>query len=283
MEIYWTQASSKIQHTLYLRIQKRYTWAEAGLLTPKILLVALPILYLNGIRNVLPRTFVVTGVALRRGMHGVPVIARGVSSSMSPLQVVADVSGVAMSVWCVSVLARAAPRVMARATGARGIARMWGPTLISTSICPALEPAGGRAKGDRAANHDGGWGLGLGHRHTSVSMGEKGESIVRLGACHSQASVLKRVPQTQNSTVLGPMSTSRRASLVLHGSPWLYTYSHCHQTVTQQRPRGHPDITILQPTHAPLKTAKSPPVWRVWWWVCFPTLKPIWLILIFNI
>ena len=35
--MYWTPASSKIQHTLYLRIQKRNTWAEAGVLTPKIL------------------------------------------------------------------------------------------------------------------------------------------------------------------------------------------------------------------------------------------------------
>ena len=27
--------------------------------------------------------------------------------------------------------------------------------------------------------------------------------------------------------------------MVLHSSPWLYTYSHCHQMVTKQRPKGH--------------------------------------------
>ena len=27
--------------------------------------------------------------------------------------------------------------------------------------------------------------------------------------------------------------------MVLHGSPWLYTYSHCHQMITQKRPK-HP-------------------------------------------
>ena len=26
--------------------------------------------------------------------------------------------------------------------------------------------------------------------------------------------------------------------LVLHGSPWVYTYSHCHQMITQQQPKG---------------------------------------------
>ena len=31
---------------------------------------------------------------------------------------------------------------------------------------------------------------------------------------------------------------SRRAKVVPRGSPWLYTYSHCHQMVTQQRPKG---------------------------------------------
>ena len=25
---------------------------------------------------------------------------------------------------------------------------------------------------------------------------------------------------------------------MLHGSPWLYMYSHCHQMITQQRPKG---------------------------------------------
>ena len=25
---------------------------------------------------------------------------------------------------------------------------------------------------------------------------------------------------------------------MLHSSPWLYTYSNCHQMITQQRPKG---------------------------------------------
>ena len=61
----------------------------------------------------------------------------------------------------------------------------------------------------------------------------------------------------------GPISTIGRALLVLHISPWLYTYSHCHQMATQQQPKGpngflgvHPEIPIFQPTHASLTTAK---------------------------
>ena len=26
--------------------------------------------------------------------------------------------------------------------------------------------------------------------------------------------------------------------MVLYGSPWLYTYFHCHQMITQQQPKG---------------------------------------------
>ena len=25
---------------------------------------------------------------------------------------------------------------------------------------------------------------------------------------------------------------------MLHGSPWVYMYSHCHQMITQERPKG---------------------------------------------
>ena len=25
---------------------------------------------------------------------------------------------------------------------------------------------------------------------------------------------------------------------MLHGSPWIYTHSHCHQLITQQQPKG---------------------------------------------
>ena len=43
----------------------------------------------------------------------------------------------------------------------------------------------------------------------------------------------------------------------------MYTYSHCHQMITQQQPKGsrggegHREIVIFQPTHNSLKTAKS--------------------------
>ena len=26
--------------------------------------------------------------------------------------------------------------------------------------------------------------------------------------------------------------------MVLHSSPWVYTHSHCHQMIIQQRPKG---------------------------------------------
>ena len=54
---------------------------------------------------------------------------------------------------------------------------------------------------------------------------------------------------------------------MLHGSPWLYTYPQMspndHRTIAQGSRRvvgGHPEIAILQPTHAGLKTAKPSPV-----------------------
>ena len=34
------------------------------------------------------------------------------------------------------------------------------------------------------------------------------------------------------TALLGPISTTRRAWLVLHGSAWVHTYSHCHQMIT---------------------------------------------------
>ena len=40
------------------------------------------------------------------------------------------------------------------------------------------------------------------------------------------------------ASLLGPISTTRRAELVLHGSPWLYMSSHCHQMITQRQPNG---------------------------------------------
>ena len=43
---------------------------------------------------------------------------------------------------------------------------------------------------------------------------------------------------------------------MLHGPPWVYSHSHCHQMITQQRPKGpggvvggHPNIVTLQPSH----------------------------------
>ena len=30
---------------------------------------------------------------------------------------------------------------------------------------------------------------------------------------------------------------------MLHGSPWVYTYSHCHQMFTQHRPKGPGDLS----------------------------------------
>ena len=75
------------------------------------------------------------------------------------------------------------------------------------------------------------------------------------GGRHRGASRPKTAPS-------GPISTARRAWLVLHGSPGLCTCPHCQQMITQQRPKGsrgsvggHPDISIVEPTHASPKTA----------------------------
>ena len=38
--------------------------------------------------------------------------------------------------------------------------------------------------------------------------------------------------------LLGPISTTMRAYLVLHGSPWVYTHTHCHQMITKQWHKG---------------------------------------------
>ena len=36
----------------------------------------------------------------------------------------------------------------------------------------------------------------------------------------------------------GPIDATMRGKLVLHGSPWVYTHSHCHQMITQAWPKG---------------------------------------------
>ena len=52
----------------------------------------------------------------------------------------------------------------------------------------------------------------------------------------------------------------------------LYTYSHCHQMITQQWPKGPqgslgvtPKPRCFQPTHANLKKAESALVWHHRW------------------
>ena len=55
--------------------------------------------------------------------------------------------------------------------------------------------------------------------------------------------------------------------MVLHGSPWVETYSHCCQMRTSNSPKvprvveGHCAIVIFLPTYAGMKTAKS-----LWFW-----------------
>ena len=52
---------------------------------------------------------------------------------------------------------------------------------------------------------------------------------------------------------------------MLHGSPWVYMYSHCHPMITQQRPKGPRGWLrvpqVLQLLSQPgLKTSKPSPV-----------------------
>ena len=59
--------------------------------------------------------------------------------------------------------------------------------------------------------------------------------------------VLQRSPKQR---FWGAMSPTKRAYLVLHGSPWVYTYPHCHQMITQHQPKG---------TYALLKVTQESP------------------------
>ena len=53
---------------------------------------------------------------------------------------------------------------------------------------------------------------------------------------------------------------------MLHGSPWLYTDSNCHQMITSKQPNGPQELLEVtqnrdcQPTHASPKTADYSPV-----------------------